>query len=334
MERSLPIKIIGVGRYVPERVVANEEIEKIAGLPLGTIDQTAAGVKERRWVNVETETASWMGAQAANEALEDAGLKIEDIDLVLNGSGTQEQAIPDGGPLIQRQLGIADSGIACMSVHSTCLSFLVALNVAANFLASGQHKNILVYSSDIGSVGINPKETESFVLIGDVAAAVVVTRPEPGEASQMSNYVFRTFGEGAYYTCIMGGGTRNHPNHPSTTPEDNLFHMQGYKVFRMAHKHGAETLEALRPGLSQSLGDIEMVIPHQASGMAIKSMTMYGWPEEKLAQTIDWLGNCIAASIPATLYDVVKKGRIQRGQEMLIVGTGAGLSIGAALLTY
>lgn len=332
MQKKLPLKIAGVGRYVPERVVSNAEIEEMAGLPLGYIATTAAGVRERRWVNGET--ATFMGAEAAREAIEDAGMSVEDIDLILNASGSQEQAIPDGGPLIQRHLGLADSGTAAMSVHSTCLSFLVALNVAANFINSGQYRNIVIVSSEIGSAAINPQEPESFVLFGDIAAAVVVTRPQNGDTGSLNGYVFRTFGEGAYLTCVMGGGTRKHPNRPQTEPTDNLFHMDGRKVFRLARKHGKETLERLRPGLSDGLDGIRMVIPHQASGLAIRYYTRYGWPAERIAVSLDRFGNCIAASIPATLYEVVRGKRIERGDDLLLVGTGAGLSIGAAILTY
>lgn len=332
MKNPLPIKIAGVGRYLPKRIVTNEEIEKMAGLEIGTIEKTAAGVVERRWV--DDETSSWMGAQAANEALVDAGLTINDIDLILNGSGTQEQAIPDGAHLIQRHLGMGESGIPCMSVHTTCLSFLVSMNVAANFIASGQHKNILIIAADIASHAINPKEPESFVLFGDAAAAVVVTKPEEGEPCQMTDYIMRSYGAGAYYTCVMGGGTNRHPNMPATKPEDNLFHMDGWKVYKLARKYGIEALEALRPGLTQGLGDIQYVIPHQASMLAVKTYSHFGWPEEKIGLTLDKLGNCIGASIPVTFYQAVKDGKVQRGDKILFVGTGAGLCIGAAIVIY
>jgi len=132
----------------------------------------------------------------------------------------------------------------------------------------------------------------------------------------------------------MGGGTSRHPNMPDARPEDNLFSMRGFEVFKLARKHGASTLEMLQPGLSKGLGNIKVVVPHQASGMAIQAMSFYGWPDDKIAKTIDRLGNCIAASIPVTLYEVIKKGRISRGDQLLLVGTGAGLSIGGAILTY
>ena len=304
----------------------------MCGLPLGTIDQTAAGVKERRWIQGH-ESNSYMGAKAAEEAMEEAGMTIRDIDLILNASGTQERVIPDGGPLLQRQLGMADSGLPCMSIHTTCLSFLWAFNVAAHFLHTGQYRNILIVSSDVGSRNTDPSETESFVLFGDAGAAVVVTHPGEGEASCMSHYIFRTFGEGVDYTRVLTGTARP-PHLPDARLEDSLFHMEGKQVYKLAKKYGAETLEMLQPGLSKELGDIRVVVPHQASGLAIRVYAKYGWPMEKIAITIDWLGNTIAASIPATLYDVIRQGRIERGDKVLLVGTGAGLSLGGAILRY
>jgi 3-oxoacyl-[acyl-carrier-protein] synthase-3 len=328
----MPLKIVGVGRYLPARVVPNSEIEALMGIPVGVIDRTMAGVRERRWV--KEETGSWMAAEASKEALVDAGLQPLDLDLIINASGTQEQAIPDGGPLIQRHLGLGASGVPCFSVHATCLSFLVGLHVAASFLATGRHRTILVACGDISSCGIDPKDHETFPLFGDAAAAVVVTRPPEGEPSAMEGFVFRTFGDGAYHTCIMGGGTRSHPNAPHTRPEDNYFSMNGHEVFGLAMRHGAAVLEELRPGLSTGLGDIAVVVPHQASGVALKALGTYGWDPARIARTLERLGNCVAASIPATLYEVVKQGRVSRGDRLLLVGTGAGLSISAAILRF
>lgn len=178
MEVNLPVKIIGLGRYLPSRIVPSSELEKMCGLPPGWVEHRN-GVRERRWVT--DETSSYMGAQAALEALDEAGLEPGQVDLIINASGTAEQAIPDTGALIQRQLGLGDSGIPCMTVHTTCLSFIAGMDVAANFLCTGRYANILIVSSDIASCGINTREPESASLVGDAAAAVVVTRSLGGE---------------------------------------------------------------------------------------------------------------------------------------------------------
>lgn len=327
----LPLKIIGVGRYLPERLVPSREVESLCGLPAGWIERRS-GVRERRWVTGET--SSCMGAAAAREAVASAGLALTDIDLILNASGTPEQAIPDGGPLIQRQLGLGASGIASLSVHATCLSFLAALDLSANLLATRRYKNILIVSAEIGSVGINLHEPESASLLGDAAAAVVVTRASEGEASCLLAARLETYGDGADLTAIRGGGSRWHPNHAGTRPEDNLFHMDGPQVLRMALRYSGGFLERLRPGLSKSLGSIRLVVPHQPSKMGLKALELFGWPPGQIVRTLDRLGNCVAASIPCTLYEAVCAGRLERGEEVLLVGTGAGLSLGGVILKY
>ncbi len=331
MEVNLSLKIIGLGRYLPARVVPSSELEKICNLPAGWVERRN-GVRERRWVT--DETSSFMAAQAAREALDEAGLKPDQLSLILNASGTAEQAIPDTGALIQRQLGLGKSGIPAMTVHNTCLSFIVAMDVAANYLNSGRYKNILIASADVASCGINPKEPESASLVGDAAAAVVVTRSGEGDSSRLHYAHLKTYGDGAYLTAIMGGGSGRHPAKPNHKPEDDLFHMDGPAVLRMVRTIGADFLDELYPGISKSLVDIDVVVPHQASKVGLLMLQRFGWPEAKIMSTLEWLGNCVAASIPSTLYQSVRDGKIQRGQKVLLVGTGAGLSIGGLVLTY
>ncbi|MBI5354600.1 MAG: ketoacyl-ACP synthase III [Chloroflexi bacterium] len=331
MQVDIPLKIIGLGRYLPKRIVTNAEVESLCGLSAGWVERRN-GVKERRWVT--DETSSFMSAEAAREALDEAKLKPEQLDLIINASGTSEQAIPDTGSLIQRQLGLGKSGIPAMTVHTTCLSFVAGMDVASNFINSGRYKNILIASADVSSCGINPKEPESATLVGDAAAAAVVTRANDGDASKIHNAHFKTYGEGAYLTTIMGGGSRFHPRFPNHNPEDDLFHMDGPAVLRMVRGIGHEFLEELYPGLSKSLVDIDVVVPHQASKVGLMMLERFGWPQAKIMSTLETLGNCVSASIPATLYQAVRDGNIQRGQKLLLVGTGAGLNIGGLVMTF
>lgn len=331
MEMNLPLKIVGLGRYLPARIVTSAELEEICGVPSGWVARRT-GVLERRWVSEET--ASYMGAQAAREALDDAGMKPADIDLIINASGTAEQAIPDTGALIQRELGLGASGIPALSVHTTCLSFLTGLDVAANFLANGRYRNILIVSADIPSCGIDPKEPESASLMGDAAAAVVVTRAREGEGSLLHRAHMKTYGEGANFTVLKGCGTGRHPNRPGTKAGDNLFHMDGVAVLRMARAVAAGFLEELYPGLSEGIKDIDVVVPHQSSKVGLAMLSRFGWPEAKIITTLPRLGNCVAASIPVTLYHGVRSGAIERGDKILFIGTGAGLSLGGLVLTF
>ena len=331
MDVNLPLKIIGLGRYLPPRIVQNSELERIYALSAGWVERRN-GVRERRWVT--TETASFMAAEAAREALDEAGLRPDQLSLIINASGTAEQAIPDTGALIQRQLGLGRSGIPAMSVHTTCLSFLTALDVAANFLSTGRYTTILIVSSDISSCGINPKEPESATLVGDAAAAVVVSRSGMEDASAIHHAHFKTYGDGASFTAIRGGGSAHHPAKPDHNSDDDLFRMDGPAVLRMVRSFDEAYLEELYAGLSTSLRDIDLVVPHQSSKVGLLLLQRYGWPEAKIIHTLEWLGNCVAASIPATLYQAVRSTTLQRGQKFLLVGTGAGLSIGGLVMTY
>ena len=331
MDVNLPLKIIGLGRYLPPRIVQNSELERIYALSAGWVERRN-GVRERRWVT--TETASFMAAEAAREALDEAGLRPDQLSLIINASGTAEQAIPDTSALIQRQLGLGRSGIPAMSVHTTCLSFLTALDVAANFLSTGRYTTILIVSSDISSCGINPKEPESATLVGDAAAAVVVSRSGMEDASAIHHAHFKTYGDGASFTAIRGGGSARHPAKPDHNSDDDLFRMDGPAVLRMVRSFDEAFLEELYAGLSTSLRDIDLVVPHQSSKVGLLLLQRYGWPEAKIIHTREWLGNCVAASIPATLYQAVRSTTLQRGQKFLLVGTGAGLSIGGLVMTY
>jgi 3-oxoacyl-[acyl-carrier-protein] synthase-3 len=328
---SLPLKIMGVGRYLPKRIVSSAEVERLCGIKEGWIERHT-GVRERRWVNGECN--SFMAARAAEEALDDAGLNLSDIDLILNGSGTPEQCIPDLSALIQREMGAGSSGISCMTIHTTCLSFLVSLDIASALLQIGRYKNILIVSADIASCALNYSQPESASLFGDAAGAAVVTRTPDGEGSCVHVARLETYGDGASLTEIRGGGARRPPNSPATRYEDNLFHMEGPKVYRMARQYIDPFLDRLRPGLSKGLGEIKLVIPHQASLLALRALRRNNVPDEKVMITLDRFGNCVASSLPITLYEAVREKRLNRGDQFLLCGTGAGLSLGGIIMTY
>ena len=330
---SQPIKISGVGRYVPERRVPNREVEALCGLPEGWAERKN-GVKQRFWADPRRETNAYMGAAASLEAIKKANLKPEEIDLILNASGTFEQILPDGAALLQRGLGLEGSGIPCMSVHTTCLSFISALQMALGLFATQGYRHILISSSEIASVGLNFQESESATLMGDGAAAIVLSRASAGEASRFEATAFETYAAGADLTEIRGGGSKIHPYAADAKPEDLTFHMRGPAVLRMARRHIRGFLDRLKPGLSEGLEDVDFVIPHQASLVGLKLMRYFNWPESKIAMTIEKFGNTIAASIPMALYEMVESGHVQRGDRLLLVGTGAGLSLGGVILVY
>jgi 3-oxoacyl-[acyl-carrier-protein] synthase-3 len=328
----LPVKIAGLGSYLPERVVTSAELERELGLAPGWVARTA-GVLERR--RATHETAAGMAAAAGRRALQAAGMAPADLDLIIAAASAPQQAIPCTAALVQRELDAPDGASACFDVNATCLSFLAALQTAAHLVAAGAYRAALVVSSEIAGPSLNPREPESAVLFGDGAAAAVIVPTPAGEPSALVGAQFATFSSGADLTTIRGGGTLRHPNDPATTPEDNMFHMSGTAVYKKAARLVGPFLQNLLGRVGWEQGAIDTVVPHQASGHAVALLTgRYGFRPEQVASNLAERGNCIAASIPLALAEAVAAGRIARGQRILLLGTGAGLSIGAAGLVY
>jgi 3-oxoacyl-[acyl-carrier-protein] synthase III len=332
MAQHLPVKIAGLGWYLPERRVSSAELAERLKVAPGVIERTT-GVYERRYASGET--ASGMGAAAARMALEQAGVASEALDAVIGASSAPQQCIPCTAALVQRELGAPEGRSLCFDINATCLSFLVALQTAAQFIAAGVYRHILIYSSEIASPSLNPNQWESAALFGDAAAAAVLTRSAPGEPSAIWHAQFATYSSGADLTQCLGGGTLHHPNDPRTTPEMNLFQMQGLAVFRQA-------VRIMRPFVGQffeALGwereQVDVVVPHQASRHGVEQLSdRLGFRDEQVFTNLRERGNCVAASIPLALAEAVHGGRIRRGDRVLLLGTGAGLTAGALALTF
>ena len=328
----LPIKIAGLGYYLPERRVTNAELEARYDVSANWIER-ATGVQERRYATHET--SAGMGAAAARCALAAAGLNVGDLDAIIGASTGPQQAIPCTAALVQRELHAPDGKSVCFDVNGTCLSFMFGLHTAAHLVAAGMYRNVLVYSSEITSRSLNPRQPESMVLFGDAAAAAVVTRSTPDEASALWHAQFATHSSGADLTQIRGGGTQQHPNNPTTTPEMNTFQMNGKAIFKHAARVIGPFLDGFFDTLGWQRGDLDVVVPHQASRHAVELLTgRLGFREQQVVQNLALRGNCIAASLPLALAEAAEAGRIHRGDKVLLVGSGAGLTLGALALTF
>lgn len=328
----LPVTIAGLGYYLPERRVTNAELEERLHIPPNWIER-ATGVRARRYVT--NETSAGMGAAAARMALAHAGLALSDLDAIIGASTGPQQTIPCTAALVQRELGAPEGKSACFDINATCLSFAFACHTAAHLIAAGAYQTVLIYSSEINSPSLNPNERESAVLFGDAAAAAILTRSAPGASSGIWHAAFETYSSGADATAIIGGGTRHHPNDPATTPEMHLFHMDGLAVFRQATVLVDGFLERFFARLGWARDEVDAVVPHQASRHAVEQLTRrYGFRHEQVVWDLAERGNCVGASLPLTLAEAVHGGRIARGDRVLLVGTGAGLTLGALALTY
>jgi len=230
------VKIVNTGFYLPPRIQTSAELASLIGVSEDWI-VSRTGISERR---IAEESMDVMAAKAARIALEDG----PPPDCIINASTTPMQLIPDSSVFIQRALGF--DGIPSWSVHSTCLSFLVALNTAGALIQGGVYKRILIVSSETGTPWRNLKEPESASLFGDAAAAIVLEATPSGEESIWMDWEMNTYPKGAELTEFRGSGTNHPPNHPTLTkPDDNLFSMQGTKVFRFALASVKQTLESL-----------------------------------------------------------------------------------------
>ncbi len=328
----LAAHLAGLGTYLPERRVSSATLEEQLNIPAGWTERVT-GVRERRYCTDETSVG--MAAAAAHQALDRAGLRPDDLDAIVGASTAPQQAIPCTAALVQRELGAPEGRSACFDINATCLSFLFALHTVAQLVAAGMYRRVLVFSSEIASRSLNPCERESTVLFGDAAAAAIITRAPEGTASAIHHAQFATFSSGADLTRVLGGGTLHHPNNPQTTPDMNLFHMRGPAVFKQAARVVGPFLDQFFTTLDWDRSAIDTVVPHQASRHAVELLhARLGFNADQVFSNLATRGNCIAASIPLALAEAVEHGRIRRGDRVLLVGTGAGLTLGALALIF
>jgi 3-oxoacyl-[acyl-carrier-protein] synthase-3 len=319
------IKIVSTGLYLPTLIQTSAELAPLIGETEDWII-SRTGIKERR---IAEESMEIMAAKAAKDAIQDG----HPPDCIINASTTPLQLIPDSSVFIQKALGY--EGIPSWSVHATCLSFLVALNSASAMIQGGAYKRILIVSSETGTPWRNLKEPESAALFGDAAAAVIVEKALPEESSEWIDWEMNTYPKGSELTEFRGGGTKHPPDNPSfTKPEDNLFSMQGTKVYRFALGCVKNTLTNLLNRNNLNPNDFDLMIPHQASGHSIEAAALFGFNLDKVANIVELYGNCIAASIPMTLAIYHKQGKLKRGDLCVLGGTGAGLSVAFAIIRF
>jgi len=319
------IQISKTGYYLPPKIQDNHELGKLINRSEKWIS-SRTGVLERR---IAEEPMHIVAAKAVKNAM----INSPPPDCILNASVTPLQLIPDSSVFIQDALNYSD--IPCWSIHATCLSFLVALHSAAAMIHGGSFKRILIVSSEVGSSFRNMKEPESAALIGDGAAAVLVERTPDDSTSSWIDWEMATWPEGKSLTEFRGAGILRPPFIcKETTPEDYFFHMKGPVVFKMARKYTGIVLDKLKTRNRITVKDIDWLIPHQASGPALKSAPNYGIDDKKVINIIAETGNTIAASTPMALAWAHQKKLLKRGDLLLIGGSGAGLSVAYALMRW
>ncbi|KAB8129201.1 beta-ketoacyl-ACP synthase III [Gracilibacillus oryzae] len=318
-----------MGKYLPKAIVHSDEIDRLLAVEPGWTKKKS-GVEKRHYA--KSETASDMGAEAVKKALQNADTTLDEIDAIICTSGTMEQPIPCTASLIHKKLAPARP-IPAFDINSTCLSFVTGFDLISHAVANGTYKKVVIVASEIASVGLNREQKESYVLFGDAAAACVVETADE-ETTGILAAKMETYSEGAHLTEIRGGGTKYHPNFHHNE-QDFLFDMDGQKVFRMSSKVINPFVDELLQEADLSIKDLKAVVPHQASGMAMRLLQKkLGIPSSQFINVIENYGNTIAASIPLALCDAIESGKIQRGDHVMLLGTSAGLSLGGMIFVY
>jgi 3-oxoacyl-[acyl-carrier-protein] synthase III len=317
--------LAGCGGYLPERALSNDELAREHGL-----DTTDAWVVERtgirrRHIAAPGETASSMGAAAARQALERAGLPAEAVDLVVVATATPDSAFPATAVRIQQHLGIT-RGFG-FDVAAACTGFVYALGVADSLIRTGQARCALVVGTEVFSRILDWSDRGTCVLFGDGAGAVVLTAGEGrGDATDRGILSTHLHSDGRHGEILFVDGGAG------STGGTGLLRMAGKEVFRHAvGKLAAVVDQALAAnGLTQA--DVRWLVPHQANLRIIDAMgKKLGLPKERVVVTVDRHANTSAASIPLALAEASASGRLERGDLIVMEAIGGGLTWGAAL---
>jgi 3-oxoacyl-[acyl-carrier-protein] synthase-3 len=329
-DNTLRFRLAGVGTYEPRQVLLSDDLDRLCGRSPGT--SRALGITERRYA-ARDETSSFMGAEAAQRAITNAGWHASEIDVLIGACGVMEQPIPGTAPLVQRRLGLGDSGIPAIDVNATCLSFLPALDHALAGMALGRWRRAVIFAADIASAALDHANIEGSAIFGDGAAAIAV---EAGGPSRLLASRVETYGEHADLCRLEAGGTR-------VRPQDDLdnflarsrFWMEGRCLFKVTARYFPAFLARLMEEARVKPDALDSIIPHQASAPAIAYLARtLGGDRRRIVDVFATLGNRIAVSMPHALAVAKLGGLLRPGSTSLLVGSAAGVSLGGAVIRW
>jgi 3-oxoacyl-[acyl-carrier-protein] synthase-3 len=322
-----PVAIVGTGSYVPERVLTNADLEKM----VETTDEwimSRTGIRERR-IAKSDEASSDMAAKAAQAALDKAGIRAEDVDLIIVATITPDMVFPNTACFVQSHIGAKNA--FCFDLEAACTGFVYALNVARQFIATGAVETALVIGAEKISTITDWSDRSMCVLFGDGAGAAVL-RPAVNGRGILST-VTKSDGTLAKLLMLPGGGSRNPATHETVDQKMHYMKMDGREVF----KHAITCMtSAAREALDKcglSVDDVQCIIPHQANMRIIQAVAdRIGGGPDKYYINVDRLGNTSAASVIVALDEAVKAGRVKKGDLVLLVAFGGGFTWGATLV--
>ena len=322
-------QVLGTGSYLPEKVVDNGFLARLFGCDEDWILRRT-GIRERRFAPEGT-GASGLGLEASRRALEASGVRAEDLDLVVCATYTPDMSFPSTACLIQNALGARKA--AAFDLQAACSGFVYGLITAGQFIASGLYRRVLVVASDVNSAIMNPADRKVTALFGDGAGAVVLG-PSDGESGVIAQYMGAD-GAGGHLFCRPAGGSRMQLTPQVLERGLHYIQMDGPSLFRagveMMVGASRKALEIARLAVS----DVDLFIPHQANQRMLDAgLQRLGIPTEKTVVNLDRYANTSAATIPIALDEVVRSGRVERDDIVLLTGFGAGLTWASAVIRW
>lgn len=327
--KDISVGIIGTGYYVPEKILTNFDLENMVETNNEWIVERT-GISERRIADENVPTSE-IAIHAAENALKNAGVSPEEIDLIIFATLTPDTVIPSAACIIQNKLKAVNA--AAFDLSAACSGFVYGISVGSQFIKSGMYKKVLVVAAETLSKLINWEDRNTCILFGDGAGAAVLSQVEDGYG--ILGIELGADGSGGDFLNVPASGSL----HPATTKtiEDKLhyIHMNGSEVFKFAIKiMGEAALKSLdAAGLEPE--DIDCLIPHQANIRIIKSAAKrLSLPMDKVVVNVDKYGNTSAASIPIALSEAVESSRIKKGDVVVLVGFGAGLTWASCVMKW
>jgi len=324
-------RVSGIGSYLPEKVLTNFDLEKMVETSNDWIVERT-GI-ERRHIAAEGEATSDLCLQASRRALEDAGLKPEDIDMIVVGTVSADRQMPSTACYLQSKLGCRN--IVAFDLNAACSGFVYGVSIADQFIRSGMYKHVLVVGAEVLHRFVNYKDRETCILFGDAAGAWVVSRAHDGDKNVIESSHLHADGDLADLLTLPGGGSAMPQSQYVLDNKLNYVSMRGREIFKNAVRTMALCCKEALEHNNLPPEKVDWIVPHQANKRIIEAVAdQFGFPMDRVIVYLQETGNTSAASIPVAFDWAVKNGKIKRGQTILLTAFGAGLTSGSILLRY
>jgi len=324
------VRITGWGRYVPERVLTNADLEAL----VDTSDEwirSRTGIRERR-VAAPHETTATLAAIAAKRAIAVAGIEADEVDLILVGTLTPDYWMPSTAALVKEAIG--NTRAAAFDVMAACSGFVYAYATADAYIRSGRYRHVLVIGAELLTRFLDFSDRNTCILFGDGAGAVVVSASDE-EGGGLMGMELTTDPDGAYMIWLPSGGSKSPPSAETIRRGEHFVRMEGKETYRYATKTLATSALTAIGRAGWEPGEVDLFIPHQANIRIIEAVAKgLGLPMEKMFVNVDRYGNTSAASVGIALAEAVDSGRVSIGDKVVFVAFGAGFTSGAAAVEW